>query len=356
MSDDVKKILLVDDQPEFLDVARSILTILAGEGWEILTAENAGVAMNMIPQHQIDLVVLDIHMPVIDGLQFLSLLNRKHPDLLTAVLTAAVSEEHRALCLSRGAELYVHKPHSHDEWEILFTSLNALVRFKPEDGFRGVLRRVSLPDVLQMECLSRHSVLLEISTREARGHIYIHEGQVIHAEVEDRAGEDAFNYLLGLSGGEFAQKPFAEPAQRTITSSWEFLLMEAARQRDEAGPQEDAAETAGESAPRLSKSSTSFFTRSTQLIPKPATRPEVAEFVIFSSQGDLLYQWQCSDVSKRVDFLEFISQKARQLGQGLPFGQFESFEIYGNKSRLVTQMENDHAVFVRTDLLPIDTP
>ena len=250
--------------------------------------------------------------------------------------------------------MYVHKPHSQDEWEILFNSLDALVRFKPEDGFRGVLRRVSLPDVLQMECLSRHSVLLEISTKEARGHIYIHEGQVIHAEVEDRLGEDAFNYLVGLSGGEFAQKPFNEPSQRTITSSWECLLMEAARQRDEAGPQDEIAKGGSDSVSGFSTPHTSFFTRPPQPLPKPATRPEIAEFVIFSSQGDLLYQWQCADVAKRVDFLEFISQKARQLGQGLPFGQFESFEVYGSKSRLVTAIENDHAVFVRTNLLPIE--
>ena len=353
MSQDVKKILLVDDQTEFLDAAFSILTVLATDRWEIHTATNVGVAMNLIAQHMIDLVVLDIHMPVVDGLQFLTLLNRKHPDVLTAVLTGSATEDHRALCLSRGAELYLQKPQSHGEWEILFESLNAIVRFKPEEGFRGVLRRVSLADVLQMECLSRHSVVLEISTREARGQIYIQDGQVIHAEVGERTGEEAFHFLATLSGGEFAQKPFVAPPERTISSSWEFLLMEAARQRDEIGDFTPA-DTATILTKVDGKGHTSFFTRPPKPAPKPATQPEVTEFVIFSSQGDLLYQWQCRDIPGRVGFLEFVSQKARQLSQGLPLGSFEGFEIYGSKSRVITQMQGDHAVFVRTNLLPIE--
>jgi len=81
-----------------------------------------------------------------------------------------------------------------------------------------------------------------------------------------------------------------------------------------------------------------------------AHRPEVLEFLIFSSQGDLLYEWQCHDATARVNFLEFLSQKARLLCQGLPMGQFERFEIFGSKSRVLTQIEGDHAVFVRSNV------
>jgi hypothetical protein len=81
-----------------------------------------------------------------------------------------------------------------------------------------------------------------------------------------------------------------------------------------------------------------------------AQQPEVAEFVIVSSQGDVLYDWRCHDVNSRVSFLEFLSQKTRLLSQGLPIGHFERFEIFGSKSRIITQLENDHAVFVRTNV------
>lgn len=395
-----KKVLFVDDSPQFLELTTEILSRYAGASWHIYTAQNVGQAMNLIAEKHIDLVVLDVHMPIVDGMQFLSLLNRKHPNVLKAVLTADSSEMHRTICMSRGAELFLAKPQSESEWRSIFDCLNAVGRFQPQEGFRGVLRRVGLQDVLQMECLSRNSALLEINTKELRGFIYIHEGQIIHAEAGDRSGPEAFNFLMGLTGGEFVQKPFAAPEHRTISDSWEFLLMEAARKRDESVGGEEASDPGpphtvetqqplarnnnGNGAPSVGHSrwgdtplsqigsvrsqsqppprkpsvprppepQTNFFTR----LPVPSTvdahRPEVAEFIIFSSQGDLIYEWQCHDVNARVNFLEFLSQKAQLLCQGLPMGHFERFEVFGSKSRIITQMENDHAVFVRTNVAP----
>jgi CheY-like chemotaxis protein len=338
-----------------------VLAQIAGATWAISTAENVAEALKIIQDQHIDLVVLDLHMPEVDGIQFLGLLNRLHPDLSKAVLTADMSEEQRAVCLSQGAELYLQKPRAHDEWRTVQQSLDALVQLKPQqEGFRGVLRRVGLADVLQMECLSCHSALLEISTNGTRGHIYIREGQIIHAEIGQRLGEEAFTYLMHLTGGEFTQKPFADPPQQTINQKWEFLLMEAARKRDESpdavipGIDLKAFTTPTPiPPPPLSRDETQFIPRDEA---PPATdqppRPVIAEFVVLSSQGDIIHEWQCRDVNARVNFLEFVSQKARQLSQGLPLGTFEAFEIYGSRSRIITQLENDHAVFVKTELIP----
>jgi hypothetical protein len=79
----------------------------------------------------------------------------------------------------------------------------------------------------------------------------------------------------------------------------------------------------------------------------------VDEFLILSSQGDILYEWQCANVRGRIEFVEFISKRAWQLGQGLALGEFEGFEIQGNRSRILTQIENDHAILVRTKLTPV---
>src|SRR5688572_18876969 len=234
MSANEKRVLFVDDNVEFLEMTLQIMSGIAGSRWSVYIAQNVGQAMNLITEKHIDLVVVDIHMPVVDGMQFLSLLSRKHPNVVKAVLTADMSDVNRTQCLSRGAELFLAKPQGQSEWQKLFASLNEIGRFQPQEGFRGVLRRVGLQDVLQMECLSRNSALLEITTKELRGLIYIYEGQVVHAEAGERHGPEAFNYLMGLTGGEFAQKPFVTPERRTITDSWEFLLMEAARTRDEA--------------------------------------------------------------------------------------------------------------------------
>jgi CheY-like chemotaxis protein len=345
-----KKVLFLDDEPDFLVMVQSVVGSMAGADWQIHTAPNAGDALRIIQEEHIELVVVDLHMPVVDGMQFLSLLNRKHPNLMKAVLTSDLTEEYRAACLSRGAEIFLQKPVDANGWQSVYSTLNELARFKPEEGFRGVLQRVGLHDVLQMECLSQSSAVLEISTKEAQGFVYIEQGQVVHAEVGQRVGTDAFNYLMSLSGGEFTLKPFAQPPQHSITEGWEFLLMEAARKRDEftaTGFREEPDK--GAAMAKLS-SRTAFLPKIVLPGALDSSKPEIAELLIISSQGDVLYDWKCEHVAQRVNFLEFLSQKSRQLGQGLPLGQFERFEVHGSKSRVVTQIDTDHALFVKANL------
>lgn len=356
MSATRKRILFVDDNVDFLSIIQTILGGIAGEKWEVYTAPNAGMALQVLQDRQIDLAVVDVHMPVVDGFQFLSLLNRKHPNLAKAVMTSDVSEAHRATCLSHGAEAFLQKPVLPEDWQNIFGKLSELARTQSEEGFRGVLRRVGLQDVLQMECLSRNSSVLEIKARQVQGLVYIESGQIVHAEVGERAGEEAFNYLMALSGGEFNLKPFSEPPQRTISAQWEFLIMEAARKHDEDGGETQEQEQEQEPA-RTQPLPDPFISPRTQFIVKapqpkvePPQRPEIAEFVILSSQADVLYQWQCEDINGRIGFLEFLSQRARQVAQGLPLGEFERFEVHGSKSRAIAQLDSDHAFLVRTNL------
>lgn len=347
-----KRLLFVDDNADFLTIVQTILGGIAGEKWQVFTAQNAGVALQILQDNAIDLVVVDMHMPVVDGLQFLALLSRKHPNVPKAVMTSDASQAHRAACLSRGAEAFLQKPALPQDWQNIYGVLSELARAPVEEGFRGVLRRVGLQDVLQMECLSRNSSVLEVKTRQVHGAIYIQEGQIIHAEAGERSGEEAFNYLMALTGGEFNLRPFSAPAQQTISAQWEFLVMEAARQRDEQSAGSEEPDPKTEAPDPFASPRTQFITRTAE--PKPEEhRPEIAEFVILSSQADVLYNWQCDDINGRIGFLEFLSQRARQVAQGLPLGAFERFEVHGSKSRAIAHVDTDHAFLVRTHLAPI---
>src|SRR5436305_480239 len=198
------KVLFLDDDREFLEVLHSLMATYSGADWEICSAIDTGQALALIQEQQPDLVVVDVHMPVVDGLQFLSLIQRKYPNIQKVVLTGDASEHYRAACLSSGAELFLEKPATTEGWRSVYTTLNELLRFQPEEGFRGVLRRVGLQDVLQMECLARHSLVLEVSTQTVQGTIFVREGDIIHAEAGGRTAEEAFNYLMSLKGGGFS--------------------------------------------------------------------------------------------------------------------------------------------------------
>src|SRR5438094_4830115 len=376
MSTNRTTVLFVDDDLGFLEVVRNLMLELSEGTWEILVAPDAAHGLGLIHEQKIDLLVIDVRMPIMDGLQFLALLHRNYPSLLKVALTGNATESYRAACLGNGAELFLEKPVSQAGWKGLYTTLKELVRLQPEEGFRGVLRRVGLQDVLQMECLARSSSVLEISTSAARGSVFVHEGQIVHAQLGELAGEEAFNHLMGLAGGNFNLKPFSEPPARTISGSWEFLLMEAARVRDEAKdtPLSPSAAKAGESATapgglteilrRLPPVAAHAIAgaRGVGSIPGPSIaaapletlRPKIDEVLICSIQGDVLYEWQCPDANARIRFLQFLSQKSWQLRQGLPIGHFQRLEAEGPGDRIVTHIDSDCALYVRSSYLPAE--
>lgn len=373
-----RRVLFVDDDQRFLETVKELMGVLSKGQWEIFTAESASQAFALLQHQPVDLAVIDINMGVMDGIQMLSMLNRGYPTLQKVVLTGQASDKYRAACLSNGAELYLEKPTSPGGWQSLHGVLNEVVKLRPEEGFRGVLRRVGLTDVIQMECLARSSSVLEVSSGQMTGKLFIDTGQIVHAQCGDLVGEEAFNHLLSMSGGQFNLRPFTEPPRRSLSGQWEFLLMEAARKSDEdrevraaAAVAEPAGATIFAEIQRLTSVATTNRNTSPSapdltgpsgvssgpvsltepaLIPLPelASRPKVDEVLVCSAQGEVLYEWQCANTDLWVNFLEFVSQRGHRLARTLPLGEFNRLEIQSGGVRAVVIITNDRGVLVKT--------
>jgi CheY-like chemotaxis protein len=365
-----KQVLLVDDDQEYLRGVRDIFAQLSHGTWEIRTAHNHAQALAQLKERRTDLIVLDIGMPVVDGIQFLRLLNRAHPGQQVVMLTGVGSEARRQECLANGALLFLDKPTAPGGYESIYAALDPLVSVPASEGFRGVMRQVALPEVLQMECLGKKSSVLEIFTSRVRGRIYVYEGAVIHAEEAGLQGEVALYSLLALRGGEFNLLPFTEPPRRTIEGQWEFLLMEAARLQDE-NAQADGVETeplpefdaipSEVAAPDLAP--VAAPTAIVASVPGPAAAepgsiepsalPEVdqglAEVFLCSGAGEVLHQWQCESASRRLELLEAVEDQATQLNSFAPFGRFDRLEMDTNQGRTVCQILPDRRLFVRSN-------
>jgi 6,7-dimethyl-8-ribityllumazine synthase len=227
------QVLFVDDSLAFLETFGTLCGELGINTWDIHTATTADRALAIMQQRAIDLVVLDIGMPTLDGIQLLGIIARRYADVKIAVLTGLVNEANRAACLAKGAELFLEKPVSAESIKVAFNMLNDLLLWSQREGFSGSLRQVGLTDVIQMECLGRHSLVLEVRNRQTSGQIFIEGGKIIHATMGNLSGIKAFQQLLALPGGEFQFKSFRPPPEFTVEGSWEFLLMEASRVRDE---------------------------------------------------------------------------------------------------------------------------
>jgi CheY-like chemotaxis protein len=336
------QVLLVDDEPDFLRVVMETFHELSNGRWQMHHASSADAAMDILKQQKIDLIVVDINMPMLDGVQLLRILSRRYPDLKKVTLTGFATEAKRTECLANGAELFIEKPRTSQGFKSIFLMLDELVTWTPQKGFQGMLRQVGLNDVIQMECLGRNSSILEIQNQQLRGQIYIEDGNIIHAVVGEEHGEKAFHKLLAITGGEFKLQPFEAPPLRTIEGSWEFLLMEAARVCDEL-----ASQLAAETKPAEPE------VPSVELEAAASPDVVVAETFICSAQGETIYLWQCADALARVALLQTISQQAGLLAQGLPLGAFERLEILQSGGRTVAQVSPERMVFIRVaSLIP----
>lgn len=225
-------ILFVDDSMAFLESFGGLCAEFSGLTWKVHKATSADAALTVLDNFPVDLVVLDVGMPLLDGLQLLGIINRRHPGLKIAVITGNATESRRADALANGAELFLEKPVTPEGMQSVFNLLLALL-LRNREGFTGALRQVSLREVIQVECSSRRSSILEVRNPEVRGQIYLEDGAVTHATTGELIGEPAFRRLLCLRGGEFQLKPFQPPPQHTINTPWEYLLMNSAPTREE---------------------------------------------------------------------------------------------------------------------------
>ena len=94
MAMDKKKILLVDDDADFLSTASALLDERCEQAWEFLPAHSGGEALTILQDKAVDLMLLDVRMPVLDGVQLLALLQRQWPSLTKVVLTGEATEDH----------------------------------------------------------------------------------------------------------------------------------------------------------------------------------------------------------------------------------------------------------------------
>ncbi|MGH2101578.1 response regulator, partial [Aerococcus urinaeequi] len=107
----MKKILIVDDEKPISDI---ISFNLKNEGYEIDTAYDGEQALEKFESFQPDLVVLDLMLPKIDGLEVCRQI-RKDSQVPIIMLTAKDSEIDKVLGLELGADDYVTKPFSNRE-------------------------------------------------------------------------------------------------------------------------------------------------------------------------------------------------------------------------------------------------
>ncbi|HTL56530.1 MAG TPA: response regulator [Candidatus Limnocylindrales bacterium] len=226
------RVLIVDDEPAVLELYRDLLSQLPSHP-EIFTASSGTRALSLLKAEPFRLLICDLKMPKMDGLQVLSIVRRQFPELRTVVMTAVQDEEFRSRAYALGVDLYWLKPDTQQNMEMFLQCIESLLGRDAEGGgFRGIHSK-GLIDLIQMECLSQSSTVLRVMRGALMGRIWIQNGELIDAEIDDARGETAFRRILEWKSGTFENLPAEPGRERTITKSVNALLLETAQAIDE---------------------------------------------------------------------------------------------------------------------------
>jgi len=100
-------------------------------------------------------------------------------------------------------------------------------------AFQGSLAELHLPDIIQLISVSGKTGVFHLTDGALHGEIFLNEGKIVHAQLDEVNGEEAVYALAIWSHGEFRFEPGEPSAVRSISKSNTNLLMEAARRLDE---------------------------------------------------------------------------------------------------------------------------
>jgi CheY-like chemotaxis protein len=304
---------MLDDDQELLELYRCILAALPS-GPEVHTAPSGARAMALLEAEPFDLLICDLKMPKIDGLQVVSIVRQKYPQLRVVVLTALHDDQYRSRAYAMGVDLFWEKPANEAELKMFQDCLESLLGRQAQAGFRGVQRK-SLVDLIQLECLSQSSSVLKITHDSHEGKIWVHHGEVIDAAALDLQGEAAFKRILAWRTGNFEILPPEPERPRTIATSYQNLLLESAQALDEAQSAAAAAPVAAHAGPPAAA------TGLAQMIAQ--ARNTQIEFVVQAAREPAgpVDAWGTDQAGALANWARQTEQHLRALGEELRAGE-----------------------------------
>jgi len=248
--DTKKKVLIVDDEETIAWGISKTLAQSSDLGVETAYTVKASQALEMLGADRYDLVITDIKMPEMTGIDLLKEVKEKYPDTGVIIMTAYGSTEVQMEASKRGSIFYIEKPF---DIKVLKKAISDFFTKRQtvnpggareemtgnEDSFKGNIGSLQLMDVVQMNCLGRITCTLKVTDGQKDGIIIFKKGDIVHAETSGMVGKEAFFNIAGWKGGSFDMVNEIS-AQVTILDHWEQLLIEALQVLDD-GSQDNVA-------------------------------------------------------------------------------------------------------------------
>lgn len=213
------KILILEDDVTTLTLMQRYFT---SKGFQVSVGESGLDGVDLVQKEFFNLVITDLNMPNMGGMEFFLWLNQHSPRTKVIFMTAFGSDSIRDFVQQNGAINYFEKPVDLKEMERFIIELSA-------SGVSGDIQDITFSDFLQILQLSGEQKHIKVTepTTGKEGSIFIMSGNVIHAETDKLTGENAFYSILGMSTAIFAEADWFVPSEITMNDSIAKLLSDA---------------------------------------------------------------------------------------------------------------------------------
>lgn len=218
-------VLLVDDEALFRQSVRDALEA-RDPSIQVIEAENGAEALWAFDAQAIDLLITDVRMPKMDGIQLLAALSQRQEFVPTIVVSAHGGTDTRSLARSFGALAFVDKPVDlHALLEAAFSRLS--------QSASDTLHGVSLAGFLQLLSMERRTCSIHVVSGPRSGSFSMIKGELVDAVVPKMRGDDAALLMARWPSPALHVEAIMELTEQSMNMPLSHLLMEAARLDDE---------------------------------------------------------------------------------------------------------------------------
>jgi diguanylate cyclase (GGDEF)-like protein len=188
MSDSRKKVLIVDDDQSIIEILTDMMAIF---GHEYVTARDGVEALDVLKKHYIDIVITDMMMPNMDGMELLKYINSNYPSIKVIVVTGYDRTYTYTDVIREGASDFISKPFNTDELE---AKMNRIIR---ELDLLSQLEILSISDSLTGLYNRRHFDT-KIFEEVRRAHRQSHDLFLAILDVDNlKEMNDKYGHLAG---------------------------------------------------------------------------------------------------------------------------------------------------------------
>ena len=329
-----ERVLIIDDEA---NIIRTYAAILERKGFEVQGALAGLEAIERCRQEPFDLLLIDLKLPDISGLEVLRQVKELIPDVVAIFITGFGTLESAVEALRLGAEEYLTKP---IESETLVSTIQHILARKRENMavVKGNLRDFSLTSLISVTCNEHNQARLLIRCGNQEAALFFEGGNIVHMTLNGHEGEEVIYRVLAWEEGVFELTQGVPPPRHTVTTGWSALLLRGLQYVDES-----ALETGEwEGGPEMLEEGAGDMV---QHLANELRRLEGVEgAVVVARDGIVLAHDMESDAEKEGAVAVFVGNAANQVGESLALGSFAWGTVAIGKDTMLVLEQPDYYV------------